>query len=76
MATREVFDCDTCEKKDLKEHGTVTVHTRRYMDAAGSMDTDWEAFHLCIDCLQRELMVFLKKLSFEAGDAWAKSKRR
>jgi hypothetical protein len=70
---RKVYDCDDCDRKGLIEIARITVETRRYMDAAGSMDTDVEYADLCIICLRKHLMKFLEKFNYDEGKKWADS---
>lgn len=67
---RKVYDCDDCDRKGLTEVAHISVETRRYMDAAGSMATDQEYADLCLVCLQKHLMKFLEKLNYDEGNKW------
>lgn len=49
MAKRCIYDCDNCDKKDVRIY-TLSVFKERYTDAAGSRSDDYDEIDLCIDC--------------------------
>lgn len=57
---REVYDCDKCGKTmEERQAHHFAVPIRRFMDAAGSMDTEFRRFDLCSDCVAVELRKFI-----------------
>ena len=70
MAQRTVYDCDRCGEETVTER--IGVSTRRYCDAAGSMDTEVEYVDLCLKCSARELRMFTDDLTYEDGKNWVR----
>jgi hypothetical protein len=60
MSKREVFDCDKCCERNLKESVRVAATVDRICDPAGSMENVMHYFDLCTSCASYEISFLLR----------------
>lgn len=65
MASRKIIFCDKC--KSEKPCKRLMLPIRRYCDAAGSMDTDYDGGDFCLECFFLMVKYLTEKLSYEDG---------